>query len=594
VRFQALLLLLCAACDGPSHTLHIELAGDGIAYVRSDPEGLACRAPCEAQFSEGSRVAISAAPGFRSRFVAWEGGGCGEDPTCAIDVLGDVSLTVRTAFDAPVRLSETDRDPGLILSADGLAVDFFESGGARSTHAIEPGSGVFYFETHRLVRASGFFGAGVASDRAELLWTQVGATDQSFGVTGDGSMYYAGAQVARSDGERNERYGFVVDYRGSAPEVHVLGADESGVRVLHRQVLGAIGGPLYIYVVGQKTAPTFQLEINPGNDTENTPFEIDARSILDPDLAGAIVLGWGGTAAGEPDAPPEIAAFDDREIDAGTEVMLEASARDPEEGDLEIEWELLSSPFYAGRVRAEGPRFTFAPTAIGLHPVRAFVRDDYGRLAERIARIRVRGEVAMRERVMLEPDPRSGAGITISPDGLRARWGDEHKMGVRANQALYGEFWYFEIERIVGPVNQGGGIVIGDGNLNPYSWADLPPSMSVNVSDGVYRDLLWHSNLPEEPSSYTRFGFAVDYRGEHPIVYVIGNDEVIDELLLDDVWVEVYPMIYGNETGLAGDGYDMAIHFGEDGFAYDPRAALERYGADASALAVGWGRANVR
>ena len=97
---------------------------------------------------------------------------------------------------------------------------------------------------------------------------------------------------------------------------------------------------------------------------------------------------------------------------------------------------------------------------------------------------------------------------------------------MRGNQSLYGDFWYFEFERLIEPFNQGGGVVIGAGNLSPYSGKDTPPSMSVNTQGSIFRDLIWQHNFPRPDASYTHYGLAVDYRGEHPTVYVILGDEV--------------------------------------------------------------------
>ena len=64
-----------------------------------------------------------------------------------------------------MRLNPTDRDPDIIvreydrLAAD-LAIDF---GGIRSDVAVMPGSGVFYFEGHRLSDTLGPYGVGVCS-----------------------------------------------------------------------------------------------------------------------------------------------------------------------------------------------------------------------------------------------------------------------------------------------------------------------------------------------------------------------------------------------------------------------------------------------
>ncbi|MCZ7684539.1 MAG: hypothetical protein M5U28_39535 [Sandaracinaceae bacterium] len=362
-----------------------------------------------------------------------------------------------------------------------------------------------------------------------------------------------------------------------------------------------ITAPLHILVAGSKRDPGYEIVIVPGNDTSIAPFLLDPDAALRarglPSVADALLLGFGDTYASPSDEPPALSVPADRTVRAGELVTLTASAVDPEDGDLSatIEWELLSTPHYAGRVRAVGASFAFTPTAVGLHPARARVRDSVGHVREATVRVRVPGPVAQHDPVRLVRDARSAPTSELAPDGLSARWTDLGKYGLRANQSLYGEFWYFELTRLVAPVNQGGGLVIGEGNLAPYSWTDVPPSCSVNTQGSVWRDLIWQASLPAPASSYQTYGFAVDYRGEHPIIYVIVVGAVIAQLVLDDVWVEIHPMMYGNPTELSAPGeHDESINFGASPFAYDPIAALTAHGVDASALEVGWGDANTR
>ncbi len=569
--------------------VRVEREGDGSARVVSDPPGLDCDIPCEGFFDAGTTVTMRAEPGYRSEIEGWDL--CGASVLCTVVVNGDLRVTARVTRAEGVRLSETDRDPALILRDDWLAVDFAESGGVRSRESIAPGSGVHYFEAHRLVEPRVAFGFGVATADAPLTQTSIGQTDQSFGLTADGSVFHAGRWITRL--ERGDRYGFVVDYRGEAPLVYVLTATG---RVFESELLSAIRSPLYVYLVGSKSAPTWHVEINPGNDTTVAPFAFDARAMLNAagyaDVAEALLEGWGATFAGPPDDPPHLSVPPDLEVTAGTPVTLRASATDAEDGDLgdAITWELLSSPHYAGRIRGSGETFTFTPTAVGLHPARASVRDEAEHRVEATVMVRVRGPVREQTRVMLVQDALSGSGIEIAPDGRAARWTARGKNGVRANQGLYGEFWYFEIRRLVEPINQGGGLVIAAGNLNPYTLLDVPPSCSINTFDGVYQDLIWHSNFPMPVASYEHYGFAVDYRGMHPVVYIIAGNVVVDELVLEDAWVEVFPMLYGNPTGLSGAGeYDEGINFGAAPFAYDASAILSAHGVDTSELEVRWG-----
>jgi hypothetical protein len=589
--------IACASgCDGPSNALKVEWAGQGTARVTSDPPGLDCNGPCEARFPTGTTVTLHVAPGYRTSFLGWDG--CAAPDTCEVTLDVDRTVTLTLDHDRPIRLSDDDRDPQLLLREDGLAVDFYEHGGVRSEVAVQPGSGVFYFEGRRLVDELGDYGFGVATRAVPVVETGIGETDQSFGVMVDGSVYYAGEWQARIDAT-NEGYGIVVDYRGRTPTAHVIARGADGhARVMTSQELRAITAPLYMFVAGSKRAPTWHIELNPGNDTVNVPFAYDAAAALRDarlsDVADALTLGWGSTFAGEPDDPPVLHVPNDMDVSSGTPVTLEATATDTEDGDLtsHIEWELLSSPHYAGRVRAKGGTFAFTPSAVGIHPARATITDAAGHRVEATVRVRVPGPVAMIDHPRLEPDARSGPEVVVSRDGLSARWGGEDKNGVRANQSIYGAFWYFEFERLHDVVNEGGGVVTGDGDIGPYSWADVAASCSVNVSDGAYYDLIWQLDFPETPATYDHYGFAVDYRSEHPTVYVIAGGDVLDAIVLRDAWVELYPVIYGNETGTTPDGeYDEAINFGERPFAYDPVAALRAYGVDPSGLVVGWGRA---
>lgn len=579
-------------------TLTVLLEGDGAGVVRSDPPGMDCALPCSASFPRGTALTLTIEPAYRSTLegITPSASGC-EGGRCTIVLDARRTVTVHLDHHPPVRLSDADRDPRLRLRDDGLAADFYVHGGARSVQSIAPRAGVFYFEGRTLIDDLRDLGFGVATASAPLRDTYPGETDQSFGVGADGALSYDDTFITRVAG--SGRFGLVVDYRRRSPLVHVIAPDAGHSRLVHTQPLPTITAPLHLFVAGSKRAPDFQIELNPGNDTTNLPFALDPRAALRAeglhDVADALVLGWGDTYAGPVDAPPVVRISPGRTVASGTPLTVSASAMDAEEGDLSaaIEWELLSSPHYAGRIRGTGPTFSFTPTTLGVHPVRASVRDRTGRVSEAIAQIRVDGTTVQHSVVRLTPDAHSGGGIELSPDGLSARWTIEDKHGIRANQALYGGWGYFEIHRLTEVTNQGGGLVTGDGNLAPYSWDDVPASCSVNMLGGVWRDLMWMASLPLPSSSYDTYGFAVDYREEHPIVYVIAGGAVASTLVLEDVWVEVYPMLYGNRSGATEPGeYDQAINFGGAPFRYDAAAALTDHGVDTTGFVPGWGDAH--
>lgn len=119
-----------------------------------------------------------------------------------------------------------------------------------------------------------------------------------------------------------------------------------------------------------------------------------------------------------------------------------------------------------------------------------------------------------------------------------------YKRAVRANAAIeQGEFRYFETKRLLpndrsgnpndppgtvyGP-NVGQGFITSTGAIDPYCCVQIggnrvaddrtPPSMSVNSLNDIWKQLVSQASFNSEDNIYT--GFAVDYRGSNPIVYV--------------------------------------------------------------------------
>jgi hypothetical protein len=587
------------------HTLTVVRTGTGAGGVSSDPAGVDCGADCSETYEHGTVVTLSVSADPDSRFVGWtaDDGACTGTSPCVLTLDRDREVRAEIRGFEPTLVSPTDRDPAIVVRDDSLAVDFHFAGAARSSRAIAPGSGVFYFEAHRLTDDLGPYGAGVATSSVPVVGgdAYAGFSDQSFGVTVGGSTYYESGYVAGFPGSANDTYGFVVDYRGATPTVHFVARDWGGTPiVVHTQAMPGVTTPLYIMLSGSKRAAGYEIELNPGNDTVNFPFAYDPRAPLRAAgltaVADALVLGWGGSFAGAPDESPVITTSSDLVVAPGTPVTVTATATDTEDGSLTsaLRWELLSTPHYAGRLRGTGGSFSFTPTAIGRHPARVEVRDSAGQRSEAIVMVRVEAPLPQAATVRLEHDPRAGAGIELSADGLSARWTGLGKMGIRANQSNYGRFWYFEIQRLIDPANQGGGVVIGAGNLDPYDWYDVPPSCSINTTGSAWRNIIWQTSFPNpDPRTYDHYGFAVDYRGGHPIVYIIVGGQVVRELYLDDVWVELYPVIYGNPQGTPAGSFDEAINFGASPFFYDAAAALVAHGVDVSGFELGWGDANL-
>jgi hypothetical protein len=193
--------------------------------------------------------------------------------------------------------------------------------------------------------------------------------------------------------------------------------------------------------------------------------------------------------------------------------------------------------------------------------------------------------------VVLVQDASTNPEIVLSKDRLGASYGAFQKSAVRSNQAMIGEFRYFEAHREVGPVNIGQGLINPFADIDPYCCVsndphNAPPSMSMNSGGGIWQNLVYQTGFP---SANTTYGFAVDYRGARPIVHCIVGDQLITSLTLSDLFTPIVPMLYGDP---AGPVLVNTVNFGTKPFRYDPEVILSGAGVDATALVRGWGDAN--
>jgi len=564
--------------------LAVSLWGSGSGEVRSRPGVIACGTTCSDLFEVGTSVTLSAVAATGSIFAGWSGADC-SGASCTVTMSSARGVTAH--FFHPVLLSDIDKMPDVVLTPDRLGMEQQSLGreGVRSEVAIKPKSGIFYFEGRRLVD-SPWMSIGVGTSAVPLAGAP-DETSQGFNIdTGDGSWF---------DPAASSTYGFVVDYRQKNPVVHLIAITFTGTRVAESTTLAQVTEPLYIFVGGLRRNVGPQVSINAGNDIANFPFFYDPVTLLQQaGIAGAeeLVLGWGDSYAGVYDAPPSVFAIGDQTVPLGSTVTINATAKDAEDGDLtaRIQWGDRATPRGA-RVSGAGGRFAFTPDALGLHEIEASVTDSGDKTATTFVRINVTGALPMFDPVRLQPDAMSAEGVVLSADGLGAHFTAPAKIAVRANQGLYRGFQYFEFHREIGPLNIGGGLVTGDGNLDPYGPRDVPPSCSVNAEGGTWRELMFGTDFTARfnyQNNESYYGFAVDYRGISPIVYIIVGGLVVDVVNLDDATVPVYPMLYGYPVSTSA-APDETINFGATLFHYDPRATLKAAGIDSSALQLGWG-----
>jgi hypothetical protein len=200
------------------------------------------------------------------------------------------------------------------------------------------------------------------------------------------------------------------------------------------------------------------------------------------------------------------------------------------------------------------------------------------------------------------------------------------KRAVRANVGIAkGEFRYFETRRFGGQVqadlfNIGHGIITPTAQIDPYCCYFLqldadyatyvnagspetptaanptPSSMTINSVGGMFSRLIGLTT----PFSLTQtqfYGFAVDYRGANPLVYVVGLNASGDMVVSNAVDpgpfgdAAAMPMMHGHPV--SGSGPHAAMNLGASKFRYsltEVRDALTAKGvADAAEMVGGVG-----
>ncbi|MES2889725.1 MAG: hypothetical protein V4739_17155 [Pseudomonadota bacterium] len=180
-----------------------------------------------------------------------------------------------------------------------------------------------------------------------------------------------------------------------------------------------------------------------------------------------------------------------------------------------------------------------------------------------------------------------------------------YKRGVRANVGIrQGEFRYYEGRRLIAPANFGFGYTTSSSNINPYCClvdpgqplsAQTPPSMSLNTLGGIFVQLRNTGGYDVNATSY--YGFAVDYTGANPVVYVVtmsGSGMAISRQVTTGFnGADVVPFTYGH-TGLGASETSpvASFNFGQQAFHYNMatlQSELSLYGANVTLLVPGVG-----
>ncbi len=79
-------------------TLSVGLGGAGAGSVSSGDGTIVCPSACDAAFTPGATVTLTAAAASGSTFTGWSGGGCSGTGTCTVTMSGDQSVTANFAL----------------------------------------------------------------------------------------------------------------------------------------------------------------------------------------------------------------------------------------------------------------------------------------------------------------------------------------------------------------------------------------------------------------------------------------------------------------------------------------------------------------
>ncbi len=272
---------------------------------------------------------------------------------------------------SPARLSATDKDPSINLTADRFGVTYTAGSthrAVRSNVAIQPGSGFYYFEGTRQV-ASGNMGFGVATAAATLA-NFGGDSDQSIGMNSLGLVYYNNTSQLGSNNtiiSSAATFGVAVDYTGANPVVYLIAGDT----LMFTQLMDQVTGPLHILVYGNQTTTGVQQTINSAQDLVVQPFVYDVKTILSSTgVAGTaqIYNGW---------VAQTTVAITSANLSAnvGTSLTLTAVAKDRQGNDISstINWSDSASA-----LTATGSNFSVTSSTIASHTITAEVLNEQG------------------------------------------------------------------------------------------------------------------------------------------------------------------------------------------------------------------------
>jgi hypothetical protein len=100
----------------PSYALHVAPAGAGSGTISSAPAGIDCGATCDASFTPGTPVTLTATPSAGSAFAGWSGD-CTGAGQCQVAMSGDTAVTATFVPVYHLSVTKTGLGAGLVTSS---------------------------------------------------------------------------------------------------------------------------------------------------------------------------------------------------------------------------------------------------------------------------------------------------------------------------------------------------------------------------------------------------------------------------------------------------------------------------------------------
>lgn len=83
---QATAVTATFQASAPADSRALNLHSVGVGRVISDPAGIDCGSNCRANYAAGTRIVLTAAPGYRANFLEWGGSCSGVETICTLDM----------------------------------------------------------------------------------------------------------------------------------------------------------------------------------------------------------------------------------------------------------------------------------------------------------------------------------------------------------------------------------------------------------------------------------------------------------------------------------------------------------------------------